>query len=165
MQVHVVVSQTLLGGQARAEPAMRGFGYTVLIDAERRQDLPQPLDLILIRARDVFESPSRRRTLRSRETRAHRRGFGCQVLSQKTQAAPPLGQRLARLGKQPRYFADDREPAAAGAAHPARARQRDRAAMAARTGKHARQWVGFRQSAAMLGASGPFGQMSDIRGV
>ena len=84
------------------------------------------------------------------------------MLGEQSEAAAPFRQRLARLGEQPWNLADDRIAAAAGAAHPAGARQRDRAAPAARTGKHTRQWMGFGQSAAMLAVVRACGQMSEF---
>ena len=61
MQIDVVVSQALLGGQTRAETLVRGLGDAGLIEAERREQLAQALDLILVRARDMLEPPARTR--------------------------------------------------------------------------------------------------------
>ncbi len=87
------------------------------------------------------------------------------MLGEQAQAATPFRQRLARLGEQPGNLADDRKAAAAGTAHPAGARQRDRATPTARTGKHTRQWMGFSQGAAMLAAKGPAVKLSEFGGV
>src|SRR5919108_5273055 len=59
MQVDVVVSQPLLGRQARAETLERALGRTGLLEAERREQVLQARDLVVVRARDVFQSASR----------------------------------------------------------------------------------------------------------
>ena len=162
MQIHIVVSQPLLGGQTRAESLVRGLGDAGLIEAERREELAQALDLILVRTRDMLEPPARTRLERAfAQACAHRRGFGRQMLGEQPEASTPFRQRLARLGEQPWNLANDRIPAAASATHPAGARQRDRAAPAARTGKHTRQWMGFRQRG-NAGGRAARGQMSEF---
>ena len=71
VQVHVVVSQALLGGQARAQAPVRGLGDAGLLEPERREELAQPLDLIVVRARHMLE-PAARARIRARHPRGSR---------------------------------------------------------------------------------------------
>ncbi len=140
MQVDVVVSEALLGGQPRAQAPVSGFGDARLFEPERREQHPQSLNLVFVGLRDVFQaSAGARRQIASLETGAHRCRFRREVLGKQIQASAPFRQCLARLRKQPGNFADDRKAAAAAAAHPAGALQRDRATPATRTGQDTRQ--------------------------
>ena len=120
---------------------VRGLGDAGLFEAERREQHAQPLDLVFVRRGDVLQAAARRRAVRSPPPRLARiaAASDARMLGQQAQASAPFRQRLARLRKQPGNFADDRKAAAAGAAHPAGALQRDWATPAARTGKDTRQ--------------------------
>ena len=111
MQVHVVVSQPLLEGQARAESAVGGLGDAGLVEARAAP--------AAARSRSIWSSyaaatcSSRRRVAAPssapRQAGAHRRRFGRQMLGQQAEAPAPFGQRLARIREQPGNFADDRD--------------------------------------------------------
>ena len=61
MQVDVVVSQSLLDGQAGADAAVGRLGDAGLVEAERRQQRAQPRDLVLVGRGHVLEPPARGR--------------------------------------------------------------------------------------------------------
>ncbi len=75
MQVDVVVSEALLGGQPGPQPAVRRLADPRLVQAERRQQRGQAADLVLVGGRDLQQALARaRHQRRYGGLRAHR---GC----------------------------------------------------------------------------------------
>src|SRR5688572_21868780 len=69
MQVDIVVSEPLLEGQARAERVMAGLGDAARLEAEWREQFPQPPYLVFVSGRGPFEPPARDRNFRCRRDR------------------------------------------------------------------------------------------------
>jgi hypothetical protein len=136
MQVDVVVSEPLLERQAGAEPLVGRLGDTRLSEAQRGQQFTQPPYLVVVGGRRVSQSTARGGAGGVRCGGTDGDCLRRQVLGQQSQPPAPVGQRLARIGEQPRDLANDREAAAAAPADPPRTSERNRATATARAGEH-----------------------------